>query len=72
MKADNTILTLTESKNDILYGNTLYLSTGAGMTTKDKPADSGQIVQIIGTAISNESSGTVNSILHINLDYSVN
>lgn len=59
----------TESKNDILSGHRLYLGTGAGQATKTPPFDSGNIQQLIGQAISDESGGTVNAILHINLDY---
>ena len=62
----------TESKDNILNGHRLYLSTGSGMVTKDAPPDSGQIIQLIGSAVGNESSGTVVALLHINLNYSVN
>jgi len=59
----------TESNDDILAGDRLYLGTGAGQVTRTIPVASGNIQQLVAQAISNESSGVVDVILHLDMDY---
>jgi len=62
----------TENKDNIVCGNRLWLSTGAGIVTNAAPDGIGEVVQLLGVAIEGEKSGTVTALLQISLDYSVN
>lgn len=59
----------TVGDGDIVAGDLLYLSTTAGCVTKTAPDDPGNIVQIIGRAVTEEISGDlVNIVLNININ----
>jgi len=57
---------LTVGSADISAGDRVYLSTTAGKVTKTPPSGSGNVIQFLGWALTDEASGKIDLLLNIN------
>jgi len=59
---------ITVGEADIVPGDLVFLSTTPGKVTKTPPAASGNVIQVLGRAVTAEAAGKVDILLAINFN----